>query len=135
MDKNTFDSLKSSISEERLASELTLGFWVALMGRKYNNQGFQFAIIKNCLHGCPANQKSSGVIQQNLSEIRFLRNRIAHHERISHWKDLKQKHDLILDFIKWLNPDMYKIAFEKDTFDAVYSNGLAPFITFVNDKL
>lgn len=122
-------------SHGRLIAELTLGFWVALMGRKYNNQGFQFAVIKSCLHGCPSNQKSSGAIQKNLAEIRFLRNRIAHHERISHWKDLKQKHDLILDFIKWLNPDMYTIAFEKDTFDDVYANGITPFIAFVNDKL
>ena len=122
-------------SHGRLIAELTLGFWVALMGRKYNNQGFQFAIIKSCLHGCPAKQKSSSAIQKNLSEIRFLRNRIAHHERIAHWKDLKQKHDLILDFIKWLNPDMNKIAFEKDTFDEVYTNGIAPFVTFVKDEL
>lgn len=122
-------------SHGRLIAELTLGFWVALMGRKYNNQGFQFAVIKNCLHGCPANQKSSGAIQKNLSEIRFLRNRIAHHERISHWKDLKQKHDLILDFIKWLNPDMYIIAYQKDTFNDVYAKGVTPFIDFVKDEL
>ena len=122
-------------SHGRLVAELTLGFWVALMGRKYNTQAFQFAIIKNCLHGCPANQKRSAAIQKNLSEIRFLRNRIAHHERIAHWKDLRQKHDLILDFIRWLNPDMHKIAFEKDTFDEVYSSGIAPFIAFVNEKL
>lgn len=122
-------------SHGRLIAELTLGFWVALMGRKYNTQGFQFAVIKNCLHGCPSNQKSSGAIQKNLSEIRFLRNRIAHHERISHWKDLKQKHDLILDFIKWLNPDMYIIAYQKDTFNDVYSKGVTPFIDFVKDEL
>ena len=122
-------------SHGRLIAELTLGFWVALMGRKYNTQGFQFAVIKNCMHGCPANQKSSGAIQKNLSEIRFLRNRIAHHERISHWKDLKQKHDLILDFIKWLNLDMYTIASEKDTFNDIYTDGVKPFVAFVNDKL
>lgn len=122
-------------SHGRLVAELTLGFWVALMGRKYNTQGFQFAVIKSCLHSCPSNQKSSAAIQKNLSEIRFLRNRIAHHERIAHWKDLKQKHDLLMDFIKWLNPEMYKIAYEKDTFDEVYNNGVAPFITLVNDKL
>lgn len=122
-------------SHGRLVAELTLGFWVALMGRKYNNQGFQFAIIKKCLHGCPANQKSSGAIQKNLSEIRFLRNRIAHHERIAHWKDLKQKHDLLLDFVSWLNKDMHKIAIKKDTFNDVFSDGIAPFLAFVDAEL
>lgn len=122
-------------SHGRLVAELTLGFWGALMGRKYNTQGFQFAVIKSCLHDCPSNQKSSAAIQKNLIEMRFLRNRITHHERIVHWKDLKQKHDLIMNFIKWINPDMSKIACEKDTFDEVYSKNAAPFITFVNDKL
>lgn len=122
-------------SHGRLVAELTLGFWVALMGRKYNTQSFQFAIIKNILHNCPSNQKSSGAIQKNLSEIRFLRNRIAHHERISHWKDIKQKHDLLLDFTFWLNKDMHKIAVESDSFDDVYSNGIQPFLNYVKNTL
>lgn len=122
-------------SHGRLVAELTLGFWVALMGRKYNTQRFQFAIIKNCLHGCSSNQKKSGAVQKNLSEIRFLRNRIAHHERISHWKDIAQKHKLLLDFIFWLNNDMHKIAVENDTFDTVYSAGIQPFLQFVENVL
>lgn len=122
-------------SHGRLVAELTLGFWVALMGRKYNTQSFQFAIIKNCLHGCPSHLKKSSAVQKNLAEIRFLRNRIAHHERICHWKDLQQKHDLLLDFICWLNVDMHKIALKNDTFNDVYRNGITPFLDFVQNEL
>ena len=60
---------------------------------------------------------------------------IYNHERISHWKDLEQKHDLILDFINWMSHDMHKIAEHNDTFDAVYKNGIAPFEKFVQDEL
>ena len=119
----------------RLVSELTLGFWVALMGKKYNNQNFQFFIIKHIFHGCPSKQKSSSAMQKNLAEIRFLRNRIAHHERISHWKDLDQKHDLILDFIRWMAPNMHKIAIHNDSFEAIYKNGIVPFELFVKERL
>lgn len=118
-------------SHSRLVSELTLGFWVALMGKKYNNQNFQFFIIKHIFHGCSSKQKSSSAMQKNLAEIRFLRNRIAHHERISHWTDLEQKHNLILDFIRWMSQDMHKIAIHNDTFEAVYKNGIAPFKLFI----
>lgn len=118
-------------SHSRLVSELTLGFWVALMGKKYNNQNFQFFIIKHIFHGCSSKQKSSSAMQKNLAEIRFIRNRIAHHERISHWTDLKQKHDLILDFIRWMSQEMHKIATHNDTFEAVYKNGIAPFKLFI----
>ena len=122
-------------SHGRLVSELTLGFWVALMGRKYNTQKLQFFIIKNIFHGCSSEQKSTASVQKNLTEIRFLRNRIAHHERILHWTDLKQKHDLILDFIRWMSQEMHKIAVNNDTFDAVYKNGIAPFERFVRENL
>lgn len=118
-------------SHSRLVSELTLGFWVALMGKKYNNQNFQFFIIKHIFHGCSSKQKSSSAMQKNLAEIRFLRNRIAHHERISHWTDLEQKHNLILDFIRWMSQDMHKIAIHNDTFEAVYKNGITPFERFI----
>ena len=118
-------------SHSRLVSELTLGFWVALMGKKYNNQNFQFFIIKHIFHGCSSKQKSSSAMQKNLAEIRFLRNRIAHHERISHWTDLEQKHNLILDFIRWMSQDMHKIAIHNDTFETVYKNGIAPFELFI----
>ena len=122
-------------SHNRLVSQLTLGFWVALMGRKYNTQKFQFFIIKNIFHGCSSEQKSTAAVQKNLNEIRFLRNRIAHHRRILHWSDLKQKHDLILDFIRWMSQEMHKIAVNNDTFDAVYKNGIAPFERFVKENL
>ena len=122
-------------SHNRLVSELTLGFWVALMGKKYNTQKFRAFMIKNMFHGCPSEQKSSAAVQKNLAEIRFLRNRIAHHRRILHWTDLKQKHDLILDFISWMSQDMHKIAVNNDTFEAVYGNGIAPFEEFIKKEL
>ena len=133
--KNKIKRKGKECTHGRLVSELTLGFWVALMGRKYNSQKFRSFMIKNMFHDCPSEQKSSATVQKNLAEIRFLRNRIAHHERISHWGDLKQKHDLILDFIYWMSQEMHKIAVNNDTFNAVYKNGIAPFERFVMEKL
>ena len=115
-------------SHGRLIAELTLGFWTALMGRKYNTQKFQYAIVKNAFPNCPKTKRTTSQLQKDLSEIRFLRNRIAHHERILHWQDLKLKHDTILDFIGWMNPDLQKIAIDVDTFPDVYNAGLAPFL-------
>ena len=133
--KTKIGQKKQAYSHSRLVSELTLGFWVALMGKKYNTQKFQFFIIKNILHGCPSEQKSTAAVHKNLNEIRFLRNRIAHHRRILHWTDLEQKHDLILDFIRWMSQEMHKIAVNNDTFEVVYKNGIAPYELFVKEKL
>ena len=175
MDKNTFDSLKKSISEERLAVyradgvddttaiaryiynialckslyplinifEVTLRNSIDKALEKYFNQ----PDWNNVIH---LNQTELMMINDAMLKIKRQGKKYSHgrliaeitlgfwvalHERISHWKDLKQKHDLILDFIKWLNPDMYTIASEKDTFNDIYTDGVKPFVAFVNDKL
>ena len=77
MELQTYQNLEKSISKERLVAELTLGFWTALMGKKYNTQKFQYAILKNAFPYCPKNRRTTSQLQKELSEIRFLRNRIA----------------------------------------------------------
>ena len=61
--------------------------------------------------------------------------KISNYDLVLERTDLKQKHDLILDFIRWMSQDMHKIAVNNDTFYAVYKNGIAPFERFVMEKL
>jgi len=44
------------------------------------------------------------ILYSALEHVRALRNRVFHHERIVHWKDLDAQHDLILQIIGWINP-------------------------------
>ena len=64
----------------------------------------------------------------------LLRNRVSHYERLIHWKDLKDQHLQLLECIKWLNVESYNIVKEIDCFDAVYSAGILPFKTLVQNN-
>ncbi|MBP3562754.1 MAG: hypothetical protein J6J67_09675 [Treponema sp.] len=64
----------------------------------------------------------------------LLRNRVSHYERLIHWKDLKDQHSQLLECIKWLNVESYNIVKEIDCFDAVYSTGIQPFKTLVQNN-
>lgn len=55
-----------------------------------------------------------------------LRNRVFHHERIIHWKDLKQQHEQLLGAIKWISDDLYELALVLDRFTPIYDAGIQP---------
>ncbi|MDY5763898.1 MAG: hypothetical protein SPK10_03800, partial [Treponema sp.] len=59
--------------------------------------------------------------QTRFDRIRVLRNRVSHHERIIHWKNLSDQHDELLESIKWLDKSSYELACSCDRFSKVYA--------------
>jgi len=59
-------------------------------------------------------------------KIRDLRNRVFHHERILHWRDLEAQHWQILQLIGWINPELEALTRMLDRFSETRSRGLAP---------
>ncbi len=57
----------------------------------------------------------------SLTEIRRLRNRVFHHERIVHMAQLKDIHGRVLETIGWISPELLHVALLVDEFDAVWS--------------
>jgi hypothetical protein len=64
----------------------------------------------------------------DLEKIRQLRNRVFHHERIVHWQDLDTQHQLILDVIDWVYPELRQLAGTLDRFTLIRKDGLTPWI-------
>lgn len=118
---------QKSLSHDRLVAELNMGFWTALLGNRYSQNSFQYAIIKTAFKNCPKSQRNQKNLHLLLNDIRHTRNRIAHHERIIHWKDLQKKHTDLLNLIKFLNSDSYEMAINLDNFDNVFYAGYAFF--------
>ncbi|MFM8829789.1 MAG: hypothetical protein ACKOHM_02080 [Spartobacteria bacterium] len=61
-------------------------------------------------------------------EIRDLRNRVFHHERILHWKDLDDRHQATLEIIAWMSPELHHLARNFDRFLLIRKNGPGPWI-------
>jgi hypothetical protein len=53
------------------------------------------------------------------NRIRDLRNRVFHHERILHWKDLEQQHSEIQQLISWMDPKLSGLVDPLDRFLAL----------------
>lgn len=100
---------KQSVEEDgkavvpgRVVAALPFGFWVGLLGRHYENDLWRPFIYK----AFPLRPK--GFVRREaheaLNAIRFLRNRIMHHEPIVQ-RDLGQEHERIMRLIGWICSD------------------------------
>jgi hypothetical protein len=87
-----------AVNPPHVIAELSFGFWVSLLNKKYHQSLWIPALGKAFPHAHA--QRSS--IHQSLDYIRILRNRIAHHEPIF-GRHLAQDYQSIIQFIGWMN--------------------------------
>lgn len=114
----------------RVVAELQFGFWTSMFENHYETTGARFLPrgIKSTFPHMPKSFHKRKQIKADLDKIRTLRNRIFHHERIIHWIDLPQQHQLILEFLGWLSLDLKELASIVDTFPSVHAKGIQPFL-------
>lgn len=116
------------VSAGRVIAELQFGFWTSLLEHHYEHlqvwpSGFKFAfpyLVKS-----KHNRKE---IKRTLEEIRILRNRVFHHERIVHWTNLDAQYTSIIDVIGWTSRETQNLAKALDRFTATRTNGLKPWL-------
>lgn len=113
----------------RIVAELQFGFWTHLLESHYEGRnGYLPAGIKGVFPKLPKSQHNRKKLKVQLDKIRSLRNRVFHHERILHWKDLEQQHDLILATIGNISSETQLLSQKLDTFKHVHSKGYQPFL-------
>lgn len=101
------------VTNDRLISEMTLGFWVHLCTKSYkpkfwDKKGFFEAVFPN--YSTEKELRKIAPIQNDLLTILRLRNRISHHEMIINCNKLpKEQYQLILNMLHLLSIDMEKL--------------------------
>jgi hypothetical protein len=85
----------------RIVASLTFGFWTAFFGTNYENTLWRQCLYKVTTNPPPKMKRAK--LSVELTAIRLLRNRIAHHEPILYY-DLAGRHERILEVTDWLIP-------------------------------
>jgi hypothetical protein len=100
---DAYDALKEKegIKPSDLVAALRLGFWVSLLGPRYDNSLWRKALFRAFL--ARGGQKRS-VVHQRFNALRRFRNRVAHHEPIFQ-RPLLQLHGEIVEAIEWMSPE------------------------------
>jgi hypothetical protein len=97
-----------------LVAELNFGFWVGILGPKYENALWR-PTLRKAFPSRPKGMERQD-IQGALNAIRRLRNRVMHHERILQ-RNLVEDHELILRLIGWICPETRAWVAAHSTFD------------------
>jgi hypothetical protein len=114
----------------RVVAELSFGFWTSLFEQPYERPSAFFLPdgIKKTFPHMPKSLHQRTAIKRDLERIRDLRNRIFHHERVIHWRDLRDQHQMIRNYLAWMNPEIERLATLVDNFPSVHASGIQPFI-------
>lgn len=83
-----------------IVSELTFGYWVGLLGRRYDRTLW----VPTLHRAFPGYHGRRDKLHSDLEALLLLRNRISHHEPI-HRLALDADHERIYKVIRYLNPD------------------------------
>ncbi len=128
--KTNISRAGKAIAPGRVISELPFGFWTAMFQSEFEDPKARFLPrgIKATFPHMPKSRHHRKRIKADLDKIRKLRNRIFHHERIIHWKDLPEQYGLIMSFLGWINPDLAELAKVIETFPTVHASGTAPIL-------
>lgn len=106
------------VTSGRIIAELNFGFWVGLLGPRYDG-----TLWRQCLHRVfRANgPKKRSIVHGRFNALRRFRNRIAHHEPIFH-RPLPQLHDETIEAIGWMCADTSAWALHLSAFAKVYTD-------------
>jgi hypothetical protein len=100
-----------------MVAALTFGFWTAMLGREYEN------LWQTTLNDIARREDGKGLQRKDFAKplalIRFLRNRLSHHETVLHW-DLRKHHDAIIRLTGWLSPVAAEWCKACSRFGAIY---------------
>lgn len=111
--ENKIKKSGKKVTNDRLISEMTLGFWVHLCTKSYkpkfwDKKGFFESVFPNYV--AEQGLRKIAPIQKDLLAILRLRNRISHHEMIINGnKTPLEQYQLVLNMLHLLSTDMEKL--------------------------
>jgi hypothetical protein len=126
--KKSLRSFNKPVTPGRVVAELNFGFWTGFFNKAHGQTGIGHHLAKMAFPHAPTNERDLIRLGARWKDIRDLRNRVFHHERILHWKDLDARHQAIFEIIRWMSPELRDLAGSLDRFASLRSSGLEPWL-------
>jgi hypothetical protein len=104
----------STPSADDVVAELSLGFWVSLVSRRYDRRLW----VPTLHRAFPGYRGRRERLHDNLDSVRMFRNRVMHHEPVHH-RDLAADHRKIYRLLGYIEPQAVSWLEEFDRVPAV----------------
>jgi hypothetical protein len=109
-----------------IVAQLNFGFWTTLLSTPYHGSIWNVrgaAHLKAAFPYVPGPHNYRKAIHKRYNDVRFLRNRVMHHEPIWARPALAREHADILEAIAWINPQLLTSVTLCDRFPDVFARG------------
>jgi hypothetical protein len=117
-----------SAGVDQIIASLMLGFWVGLFAVGYEQKFWRGHSLKGVFRFAPKSELGCHSIRYKLNRIKYLRNRIFHHEPIWHWRDLDDTYRDIVCISSWLSQDWSRLMVGLDRFPAMLTKEYQPIL-------
>lgn len=117
------------ITPGRMVAELSFGFWTGFFNKYHAHTGIGHYLASRVFTHAPKSERDLAKLDTRWKSIRDLRNRVFHHERILHWKDLDTQQKAMLEVIAWISPELHDLAATFDRFGALRKAGTQPWLS------
>jgi len=132
--KNELHKARKPETPGGVIAELQFGFWTGFFNRKHARTGLGFSLVNNIFPSAPSHERSFAKLDSRWNQIRTLRNRVFHHERILHWRNLDDQHRKLLEVISWISPELQELAETLDRYSAIRTVGLTPWVEKIRNQ-
>jgi len=133
--KEILSKQSKPLTSGRIVAELNLGFWTGFFNNVHARTGIGAYLSRTAFPYAPCTEKYQSKLARRWQDIRDLRNRIFHHERILHWRDLDRRHTHMLEVIGWISPELKELAISLDRFVIIHAQGLSPWLAKFDNQL
>jgi hypothetical protein len=127
------------LTEGRLVAELSFGFWTHLLDGVHENWRVAHrlwpAVLEPVFPHCPPAERRRRNVHGRFVEIKDIRNRAFHHERISHQVGVPL-YDRFVETVGWIDPLVADALVERErpAFVALLQAGTAPFVEWARRR-
>jgi hypothetical protein len=109
------------LTSGRVVAELSLSFWMTLLD-PYHEQIFWRVHQRMIFPNVRSAERDIKIIRAEIREIRFLRNRVMHHEPILYDQHLLEKHQNLTKLLTWLSVEAGAWLLPFDRFAGVHNS-------------
>jgi hypothetical protein len=121
------------MTEGHLVAELPFGFWTRFLSGKHDNWRDPVSQVWPTIQADVFPYFNNGprvrsTFHDRLMEIKALRNRVFHHERVTKPGYGLSKYDLVVSTVGWMNPDVERMlrAIDRPKVVAMFDRGAGP---------
>lgn len=119
-----YDQKKYRPTSGQIVAQLNFGFWTTILSKSYHNTLWapnHTALIKTVFPHLPPIPNNRHFVHQRCNQLRLLRNRVFHYERIWDRPRLVAEHRDMIEAIGWISPTIRDGIEVIDQFRDVFS--------------